>query len=122
MSESYNPCPIGWRVPTYLEILDLKLSGSTWVNAGEGGMDNIAGRWFAGNHNSDRSGSIFLPAGGIIGNNGVSTYRFSTSNGQYFTTDVSGDNVYRLRFTSTIVEGSGANRAAGLSIRCVKDL
>jgi uncharacterized protein (TIGR02145 family) len=122
MSESYNPCPVGWRVPTYLEMLDLKQSGSTWVNAGEGGLDNIAGRWFAGNHNSDRSGSIFLPAGGIIGNNGVSTYRFSSSNGQYFTTDISGDNAYRLRFTSTIVECSSANRAAGLSIRCVKDL
>jgi uncharacterized protein (TIGR02145 family) len=122
MSEQYNPCPQGWRIPTLSEFSSLRSGGSTWVNAGEGGMNNVVGRWYGGNHNTDRVGSVFLPAAGIISNQGNSGYRLSSQNGQYSTSEVSGNDIYRLRFTESINETSTINRAAGLSVRCVKSL
>lgn len=122
MSEQYNPCPSGWRIPTFSEFNSLRSSGSTWVNAGEGGMNNVAGRWYGGYHDTNRDGSVFLPAAGLIGSQGTSNYRTTTPNGQYTTVDVSGNDIYRLRFTETINEISTINRAAGLSVRCVKPI
>lgn len=122
MTELYNPCPQGWRVPTLSEFSSLLLSGSTWVNTGDGGMNSVAGRWYGGNHGTDRVGSVFLPAAGLIGSQGTSSYRTSTPNGQYTTSDVSGNDIFRLRFTETLNGTSTINRAAGLSVRCVKSL
>lgn len=122
ISEQYNPCPSGWRIPTFSEFNSLRSSGSTWVNAGEGGMNNVAGRWYGGYHGTNRDGSVFLPAAGLIGSQGTSNYRTTTPSGQYTTVDVSGNDIYRLRFTETINEISTINRAAGLSVRCVKPL
>ena len=122
MSEQYNPCPQGWRVPTLSDFAALRLEGSTWVNSGDGGMNNVAGRWYGGNHGTDRVGSVFLPAAGLIGSQGTSNYRTTSSNGQYTTIDVSGNDIYRFRFTESLNETSTINRAAGLSVRCVKTL
>jgi hypothetical protein len=49
--DKYNPCPYGWRIPSKEEFERLLSTGSTFVGAGTNlGVDNLAGRWFGGNH------------------------------------------------------------------------
>lgn len=48
----------GKRLPTADEWKALCGLGSTWD-------EKLKGRWFGGNHNTDRKGSIFLPACGL---------------------------------------------------------
>ena len=49
---------VGKRLPTRYEWEDLCDLGSTWD-------DELKGRWFGGNHDSDHKGSLFLPAVGL---------------------------------------------------------
>ena len=49
---------VGKRLPTWQELKALCDLGSTWD-------DELKGRWFGGNHNSDHKGSLFLPAAGL---------------------------------------------------------
>ncbi|MDX9782598.1 MAG: fimbrillin family protein [Bacteroidales bacterium] len=123
MAESYNPCPIGWRVPTSAEMILLKQSGSTWVNAGEGGVANLAGMWFGGNHSTDRTGSVFLPAGGLIMNSGTSVSR-TIYRGYYHATDVISESPYELYLSSSLseVRHAGTSKSSGKTIRCVKTI
>ncbi|MDP3398026.1 MAG: fimbrillin family protein [Bacteroidales bacterium] len=119
-SHEYNPCPLGWRVPTKEEFDILISSGSTWVSSGVNGKP---GRWFGGNHATDKVGSVFLPAAGMRSYNGdIGGLR--TTWGTYWTATPSGDGNFAdaLFFTETIspyTEG-GRYRAVGNSIRCVK--
>jgi uncharacterized protein (TIGR02145 family) len=117
-SPTYNPCPIGWRVPTKAEYEILISSGSTWGVAS--GVNGKPGRWFGGNHATDKVGSLFLPAAGIRGYNSDAGLRNEW--GGYWTETPEGNFANALFFTETIspyVEG-GRYRAGGHSIRCVK--
>lgn len=49
---------VGKRLPTREEWEALCDLGSTWD-------DELKGRWFGGNHDSDHKGSLFLPAAGL---------------------------------------------------------
>lgn len=53
---------VGKRLPSWQEWKALCDLGSTWD-------DELKGRWFGGNHNSDHKGSLFLPAAGLRNNN-----------------------------------------------------
>ena len=53
---------VGKRLPTGEEWTALCDLGSTWD-------DELKGRWFGGNHDSDHKGSLFLPAAGLRNNN-----------------------------------------------------
>lgn len=116
-SPTYNPCPIGWRVPSKAEFEILIASGSTWVASGVNGKP---GRWFGGNHATDKVGSLFLPAAGIRGYDSGAGLRNEW--GGYWTETPDGNFANALFFTETIspyIEG-GRYRAGGHSIRCVK--
>lgn len=69
-----NPCPKGWRIPTFEEVQSLRgnavdmKSASTYKAEGSDSPYGQAGRWYGPKHQSasayDNKGCIFLPFGG----------------------------------------------------------
>ena len=119
-SSAYNPCPPGWRVPTGDEITALKNSGSTWVNSGSGGIDDLPGRWYGGNHSTDHSGSVFIHAAGKRLPTGSCNSR--NSYGHYWTSSASGTSGVDFFLNSESSAVDASYRAYGFSIRCVKSV
>ncbi|PKO97516.1 MAG: hypothetical protein CVU12_00600 [Bacteroidetes bacterium HGW-Bacteroidetes-7] len=113
-SSEYNPCPIGWGVPTVADFQSLISAGSTWASGPHGQM----GRWFGGNHSTDRAGSVFFPASGLrdtnfgIGQRGIE--------GHYWTSEVNSTMASYLLITSSNTLIPNTNKSYGLSLRCVK--
>ena len=108
---------VGKRLPTRKEWKALCDLGSTWD-------DELKGRWFGGNHDSDHKGSLFLPAAGLrYSNSGelasTSSYGYYWSSSPYY----GGDNgAGTLGFYSGYVNPLSYNgRALGFSVRCVRD-
>src|SRR5574344_641630 len=57
-----DPCPLGWRVPTYTELYALigNADGKgKWTQ-----KDGQYGRWFDGTQNTNQTSGVFLPAAG----------------------------------------------------------
>lgn len=113
----YAAKSVGKRLPTQYEWVALCDLGSTWD-------DELKGRWFGGNHDSDHKGSLFLPAAGLrYSNSGelasTSSYGYYWSSSPYY----GGDNgAGTLGFYSGYVNPLSYNgRALGFSVRCVRD-
>lgn len=109
---------VGKRLPTREELKALCDLGSTWD-------DELKGRWFGGNHDSDHKGSLFLPAAGLRYSN--SGELASTSSYGYFWSSSpnygGSNNAGNLSFYSGYVYPlSNFNRAAGFSVRCVREI
>ncbi len=108
---------VGKRLPTWQELKALCDLGSTWD-------DELKGRWFGGNHNSDHKGSLFLPAAGLRSGNSGELARTS-SHGYYWSSSPyygGGDNAGSLDFYSGYVSPLNSNtRALGFSVRCVQN-
>ncbi len=128
MTDFYNPCPPGWRVPDDTEIQSLVDAGHTWVSSG--GTDNLAGRYFGGDHSSTREGSLFLPASGALNANGaplaqprgtIAYYR--TINTITYNNEPRSSAIY---FSATVfydINSGGVSslrRSFAASVRCVK--
>ena len=63
----YDPCPDGWRVPTFAELGQLSLNYSSWTT-NESGQNGI---WTSGSQTySSVAPQIFLPAAGTRAGNG----------------------------------------------------
>lgn len=108
---------VGKRLPTWQEWEALCDLGSTWD-------DELKGRWFGGNHNSDHKGSLFLPAAGLRdGNSGELAN--TSSNGYYWSSSPNyggNGNASSLYFYSGYVNPlDGSYRANGFSVRCVQN-
>ena len=112
----YDPCPEGWRVPTYAELSALKVNKSSWTT-----NDSQNGYWFSGSASYSESVSrVFFPAAGL--RDGYEGYAFNRgSNGYYWSSRPDSDDAYRLRFGSSIDMFSYL-RAYSYSVRCVQDL
>ena len=65
---------------------------------------------------------VILPVGGNR-NNSDASLNNQGSNGNYWSSSVSGTNASNLNFNSTAVNPANANnRAYGFTVRCLKDL
>lgn len=108
---------VGKRLPTWQEWKALCDLGSTWD-------DELNGRWFGGNHNSDHKGSLFLPAAGLR-RNGSGELANTSSNGYYWSSSPhygGGYSAGSLYFSSGYVcPLYGYSRASGFSVRCVQN-
>jgi len=105
---------VGKRLPTREELKALYYLGSTWD-------DELKGRWFGGNHDSDHKGSLFLPAAGmrslIIGE-----LLYTSSYGFYWSSSPESEGYIRLYFYSgSVYPLNCGKRTYGFSVRCVRD-
>ena len=108
---------VGKRLPTREEWVALCDLGSTWD-------DELKGRWFGGNHDSDHKGSLFLPAAGLRYSN--SGELASTSSYGYYWSSSPGYGSYGLAGSLSFYSGGvgpldNKGRAYGFSVRCVRD-
>ena len=108
----YDPCPAGWRVPTFSE----------WQAIGAG--TTITDGWDDANKLMSISGAngqeLILPAAGYRGNSsGASSYQGSS--GYYWSSSVR--NVYAryVSFGSAALNTGAYSRAGGFSVRCVQE-
>ena len=112
----YDPCPDGWRVPTYSELDDLRQNKSSWTTNDK----NQEGYWLSGQSSYTSSvPQVFFPAAGFLsyydggaGNRGYDgCYCSSRPNDSY---------AYLLYFYSGYTSMGYNYRAYGCSVRCVQ--
>ena len=113
----YDPCPDGWRVPTYVELAELENNYSSWTTE----ASDQYGYWFSGSNSySEKVPRVFLPASGMIDYDlGNSVFRNVA--GYYWTSFPYDFVASHLYFQSNTVYMIENLRAYGRSIRCVKD-
>ena len=116
----YDPCPDGWRVPTYAELDELNNNYSSWTSD----VNGCCGCWFCGqNSYSDAVPQVFFLAAGQLNLAGNANYRGNY--GYYWSSRPSSrysSQSSRLLFgvTSKVVM-SDDYRTFGCSVRCVQE-
>lgn len=121
LKTEYDPCPSGWRVPTYAELDQLN-DNFEWTT-----LDTQRGFYLSGEYTYlDEVPKIFLPAAGSrYGVNG-NVYERGQYEGRYWSSRpyyVYYDRAYYLGFVNTssvFIEGN-SSRSAGFSVRCVQE-
>ncbi len=111
-----DPCPAGWRVPTFNELYSLRENSSAWTT----NADDQTGYYFSGDYTYiDGVAQIFLPAAGrryyrngLAGNRG--------SYGRYWSSRPYSNDAYYLYFGNGYVGMDDIARANGFSVRCVQ--
>jgi uncharacterized protein (TIGR02145 family) len=111
---SNDPCPVGWRMPTFMELESLYDSGSEWNE-----LNGISGRYFG-----DGESKLFLPAAGArssdsgeVRGTGTDGYYWSSTNNIY-----SGSYPHLLHFGNGHHMHMGSSyRAGSFSVRCVAE-
>lgn len=115
---TYDPCPTGWRVPTYAELNELCQNYSEWTT-NEAGQ---SGRWFSGSAPySEDVARVFFPAAGCryyddgdANGRGNDGYYWSSSPNNYYYF------AYLLYFSNGVAYMGNTTRAYGYSVRCVQ--
>ena len=112
-----DPCPDGWRVPTYTELSKLSQNYSSWTKNNA----NQPGLWFSGASScTEEVPQVFFPAASCRDYfNGDASYRGSY--GYYWSSSFRDDYAYSLYFYQGKAYVSNGGRASGYSIRCVQD-
>ena len=112
----YDPCPEGWRVPTYKELDALSDNHSKWTSD-----DGQNGYWFSGDYTYQNGApQTFFPAAGYRnyrggGAGGRGSY------GYYWCSKPDSSYALRLIFYSGSVGMHDDYRACGHSVRCVQE-
>ena len=116
----YDPCPEGWRVPTYAELNILRNRKSSWTT-----NDGQKGYWFSGASNIkydvpvDEDAKVFFPAAGLRNlREGIANYQ--GGRGRYWSSRPFSDTAYFLSFDSSNADMLNNYRAYGYSVRCVQ--
>ena len=112
----HDPCPKGWRVPTYAELTELRSNRSSWTTDENGQV----GYWFSGaSAYTSEVPQVFFPAAGYRYNDGFAFYRGYS--GYYWSSSPDSNYAYDLYFSSSRTTMSIDNRACGCSVRCVQE-
>ena len=113
----YDPCPEGWRVPTFNELADLSYNYSSWAS----NSSSQNGYYFSGEYTYlEDAPQVFLPAAGDRDYYGGDTM-LRDSNGNYWSSRPNGIDAYCLYFNDSIVAMNYRYRSNGYSVRCVKE-
>lgn len=112
-----DPCPTGWRVPTYDELAVLSDNFSSLTTNSEGQN----GCYFVGEYTYiDGLPQVFFPAAGFRGDYGSAEQR--GYNGYYWSSRPdSGDFAYSLSFDNDNAYMIYSGRVGGYSVRCVQE-
>ena len=113
-----DPCPAGWRVPTYTELSNLQRNFSSMTT----NEVDQNGRYFSGEYTFiDGAPALFLPAAGRIDYNGSFDGRWSILFSIYWSSKTYSDNAYSLYFEKGQAKMYYQSyRACGASVRCVQ--
>ena len=112
----YDPCPEGWRVPTYAELYELNNNYSSFMTVGE-----QKGRYFCGDYTYlGNAPQVFFPAAGYRSNDGGAAY-YRGSYGYYWSSSTGNTRADYLYFGSGDVDMGSSRRAYGSSVRCVQE-
>ena len=112
----YDPCPKGWRVPTFAELEELCKNKSAWA-IDENGQ---SGYWFSGENPYAETGPrVFFPAAGYRGHyDGKANYRGRY--GYYYSSSTFSNYARYLYFYNGSAYIDNFFRARGYSVRCVQ--
>ena len=114
-----DPCPEGWRVPTWKELSALGAGNHSAIVTSASG---ITGMWFSGDNAYTASvNAIFLPAAGVrLCDTGAETSR--NERGYYWSSAANGVSAFCLNFYEDDARTDiSLGRANGASVRCVKE-
>ena len=113
----YDPCPAGWRVPTYAELAELRSNRSSWITYSDGQV----GCWLSGAsaYTLDVSKVFFPAAGGRKYDNGTAYNR--GYGGYYWSSRPYGNGAVNLSIYSNAIGMYELDRAHGCSVRCVQE-
>lgn len=112
----YDPCPEGWRVPTYAELNELRQNRSSWTS-----KDGQDGYWFSGASSyTAKVPQVFFPAAGNRYNNDGNAY-YRGYSGYYWSSRPNSPGASNLNFSSSNVDMGSGYRARGFSVRCVQE-
>ena len=113
-----DPCPDGWRVPTYNELKSIQSRKSSWTTNDEGQN----GYWFT--DSNDPSQTFFMPAAGLISGASWKAGKPDDrgSDGYYWSSKPYNNGAANMQSISKYsVSGSSSYRCYGYSVRCVKE-
>lgn len=116
----YDPCPEGWRVPTYAELDALRKNKSSWTTNGLG----QPGYWFSGSRTySVEAPQVFFPAAGQRSYNYDADAEHRGLYGYYWSSRPyqQGRYAYYLYFHKSNAYMNQYGRACGYSVRCVQE-
>lgn len=113
----YDPCPKGWRVPTYSELSELTQNHSSWTMNSE----DQNGYFFCGTCTySETVSQVFLPAAGSLSiDDGEACERGELGN--YWTSTPHSFYAYYIFFNSNKIGSFTYSRALGYSVRCIQE-
>ena len=111
----YDPCPEGWRVPTYAELDKLNNSYSSFITVG-----GQKGRYFSGDYTYlDNAPQVFFPAAGYRDSDDGNAGDRGNS-GDYWSSRPTDSGAHELYFHSSNVGMYSDGRPGGYSVRCVQ--
>ena len=114
----YDPCPAGWRIPTYIEALSLESATSVWRDGWDDSYNGMAGNWISDPNNT--SAKSFFPATGFFDEAGRGINRNYV--GCYWCSPSSGQNSFLLHASSEEEFSTVTHsKVSGIGVRCVRD-
>jgi uncharacterized protein (TIGR02145 family) len=111
----YDPCPEGWRVPTYAELDALSQNMSLWTTS-----DNKNGYWLTGaTPYASEAKQVFFPAAGFI--DWYTGFAYNRGYGCYYWSSLPVYNGSLVLYLHRHTGMSAGERAYAFSIRCVQE-